>query len=257
MKTALLVGTIKPHSKNLKSTVYSDENYFVPEYRLKQYLGGIYYYLTQSNFDNIIFCENSNYKIDCLEDIERTAKLFNKKFELIQFNADIEKIEKYSYHYGEAELLDYAFDNSILLKESTDFYKITGRYIIYNINELIEFCETSENYFYKGFGLNSTLGVNTAFFKCSNEFYSKNIYGKQTDFYKKSNKLNFIPLEKVYYLILKKILFKNHQKLKIIPIYQFFKTKDILIEHIKLKSGFIEYKNIGKLLDIVITPFKN
>jgi len=252
MQTLLLTWTIKPNNDwKQKSTVLSDRNFFVPEYRLKQYISTILYYITQSNFDNIVFCENSNYGIKNIEDIKNIAKLFNKKFELLQFKWDREKIVKYSYHYWEAEIFDFAFENSNLIQKSAGFFKATWRYIIKNINDLIEDYKNYEYFFYKWFGLNSTLCVNTAFFKVSRKFYKENLYKKQIEYYHKNTNGNFIPLESVFYNILKDKLFINNKKIIRFPIFHFFSIKNIFIENVKKYFWFLGYSNNWKIIDFL------
>jgi hypothetical protein len=142
---------------------------------------------------------------------------------------------KYSYHFWEAEIFDYAFENSKLLKENDRFFKSTWRYIVHNINDLIEDYKKQEYFFYKWFWLNSTLCVNTAFFMTTRKFYENNLYKKQIEYYKNNYKewSKFIPLEWVFYNLLKKRLFKDDIKIKNFPIFHFFKKIDIYREDIK------------------------
>lgn len=259
MTTLLLTWTIKPNNDRKHiSTVLSDKNFFDPEYRLKDYISTILYYITQSDFDNIVFCENSNYEIKNIGDIQNTAKLFNKKFELLQFEWDSEKVLQYSYHYWEAEIFDYAFENSILLSQSKSFFKSTWRYIVYNINQLIADYKDRDYFFYKWFWFTSILSINTAFFMVSSDFYRKYLYKKQLAYYSKNHtsQSKFIPLEGVFYQLLKKTLFKDNFKIISFPIFHFFSFQTILWEIFKKHIWLLGFWFISKIIELILPKLK-
>lgn len=252
-RVLLLTWTIKPNNDlKHKSTVLSNEHFFDPIYREKDYLWTILFYITRSNFEKFVFCENSWYEIKEWNLIEEVAKKFWKQVELLQYVWNKEDITKYSYHYWEAEILDYAFENSKFLKQTNKFFKVTWRYIIYNINDLVTQYENNKFFFYKWFWLNSTLCVNTAFFMCSKDFYKENLYKKQKEYYAKNYKIGnkFIPLEWVFYNLLKEKLFKENLHISCFPIYHFFTTKKIYIENIKNKLWLLWYWKVWRFIDV-------
>lgn len=235
MSTLILTWTIKPfwnlNKCNYKSTSinYND--------RHNEYLSAIIYYITQSNFDNIIFWDNSNYKDINIDIINNLSIIYNKKFEYITFKWNKEIIDNYWYWIWEAEILDYIYKNSKLLKIENDFFKITWRYILLNINEIIEEYKENEYFFYKWWRPEiSQLFITTSFFKCSKTFYKKNLYKKVINFYEK-NSCNLI-LENIYYILLKNNIKSNTIK-KIPFIINYFDY----ISNKKIKSPLL-YRQI-------------
>jgi hypothetical protein len=101
--------------------------------------------------------------------IKSLAKKFGKKIEFLMFQWDVKVSEKY-YWAGEAEIFDYFFEHSQLLKESKSFYKISGRYIIDNINRIIEVSADLPNYFTMQFW---NFEISTYLLKISKEIYEK------------------------------------------------------------------------------------
>lgn len=55
--TLLLTGTIAPKSGALVKTGKDVD----PDFRKKQYVRAILFYLTQTPFEKVVFCENSNF----------------------------------------------------------------------------------------------------------------------------------------------------------------------------------------------------
>ena len=146
-RTLLLTWTIAPSNWIKKFNYINSLN---PEKRLKEYETSIKYYITESLFDKIVFCENSNY--NC-EKRKNEMYIFTKKnsklLEIIQFQWNIEKTLELTYSYWEWECIDYAFKNSKLLRESKNRWKITWRYIIKNINDIILSADKYENLLFK------------------------------------------------------------------------------------------------------------
>lgn len=82
METVLLTGTIAPKS-NVPLLKVTD-----PLTRYAQYKETIVKYIQDSNFDQIIFCENSGYKIPDQEFLYTTAKKYKKNIEILQFDGN-------------------------------------------------------------------------------------------------------------------------------------------------------------------------
>lgn len=249
----LLTWTIQPNDWNVhKSTITSNHN---PGFREKEYLWTILYYITRSNFDKFVFCENSWYEIKSRKNVEEIARTFWKEIELLQYKGDGDKIKKYSYAYWEAEILDYAFKHSKFIKESNEFFKVTWRYVILNINDLINEYKDKDYFFYKWVGLWWTLTTHTAFFMTLKDFYKKNLFQKVCKYFENLDLSKPIPpLEWIYYHLLKNILFKDNQKITKYPIYHFFTKKIYYIEIMKNKLWLHWYGIVWKIIDKVI-PF--
>jgi hypothetical protein len=62
-----------------------------PKEREKQYVDSFLFYINKSNFDDIIICDGSNFDFSVYNLIE-TGKLFNKRVEILFFEADKKKI---------------------------------------------------------------------------------------------------------------------------------------------------------------------
>ena len=76
-QTLLLTWTIKPISEILSVNSYHSTS-LDPEARYSQYIDTIIYYIVNSNFTHIVFCENSNYPIKDYPTILGLAKIYNK-----------------------------------------------------------------------------------------------------------------------------------------------------------------------------------
>ncbi|PZV18481.1 MAG: hypothetical protein DCF22_01810 [Leptolyngbya sp.] len=130
----LLTATITPKSgvPNLKRTD--------PALRLKDYEQAFKFYLSKLNqcCDAIVFAENSNSEISSLEKLVKERNL-SDQVEFIVFNG-LDYPPHYDRAYGEFKLIDYAMENSAIIArqpENTIVWKITGRYIVENIDKLI------------------------------------------------------------------------------------------------------------------------
>lgn len=120
----LITGTIVPNS-NFVANSNSD-------IRRKEYLDNLIYYSNEFKNYDIYFLENSNY--DFLNDNEY-QKLFNNKYiHLIKFPLS-DKVNE-GKGYQEFNMLDQAIEQ--LKNKYENFVKITGRYKVLNLNNLIE-----------------------------------------------------------------------------------------------------------------------
>ncbi len=210
-KTLLLTWTISPSQKILNQW-YSSLS-LNPNNRYFEYINAIIYYISQSNFNCIVFCENSNYNFKDLDFINQLCKIYNKQFELLQFEWNHDKTLEIWYWYWDAECIDYAVNNSKLLQNSENWYKISWRYICVNINEIIERHIHQNNLFFKWVNY-SFFSTCTALYKTNNTFYKEYLYNK----WNKVNKNH--SLEYVYYNELRIFLLNNTcWYLKIFPIF--------------------------------------
>jgi hypothetical protein len=221
--TLLLTWTLFPDS-NVKNKTKIDLN---PEYRKKDYLRAILHYITQSNFTDIVFCENSNADLAEFENIKIIAKIFNKNLEILTFTWNSKIALEYWYWAWEAEIFDYAFANSKILSKSICFYKITWRYILKDINIILDLLKDSQNYFHKQWLFMTQFTVSTAFFKISNQNYKKYLFWKQIELFSLISNLDYnkeiyyknqFPLERLWYILLRNELLKISQNFSS-PIY--------------------------------------
>lgn len=159
----LLTGTIDPScfsSRGKKINVFLTD----AEERLKQYNSTIKRLICESSFTDIVFVENSNYQFDTKE-LVKLAKEHGKEFEFIKQRLNIEQInmvKKRGKSYGEASLIDFAFENSILIKKYDAVYKITGRIFLKNSETILKKQKNGNSEFI----CKNKLGwMNTEFFK--------------------------------------------------------------------------------------------
>lgn len=135
----LITGCINP-DQNVPVLTIKDSHV-----RLKQYIESIEYYIACSPFENIVFCDNS-----CAPEITGLADLankYNKRFEWLSFQGDRNRVVTQGKGYGEGEIINYAIQNSLLMRRSRYMCKITGRLIIKNIGALTKFIDETQIYF--------------------------------------------------------------------------------------------------------------
>lgn len=131
MSTLLMTGTINSGYFGNVETKISDV-----ETRKIQYYETIEKYICESNFDNIVFAENSDYPFDALY-FDWLSQKHGKQFEYILVKTDIAKTQSNGKSYGEAHLISEAVKKSKYIQSEKVFYKVTGRVFVANINKLI------------------------------------------------------------------------------------------------------------------------
>ena len=149
MKSLLLTGTIQP---------FVEVQYNNIEKRLSEYVQTIEKYITQTDFDFIVFAENSGY--DCINEMEKLSNIAlnnNKRFEFVHCHGGV---DKRNMSTGEASCMREALTNSCLLKETDYIWKSTGRVFIRNANTITK---DHENHFLYSRRYNS---LQTYFFGC-------------------------------------------------------------------------------------------
>lgn len=206
MNTLLLTGTIKPSQK----IIWKNLNQLNYKNRQKDYIRALVYYITQSDFENIVFCDNSNTDIDNDNLIKNLASLFWKNIELIKFQWNIYLSENYWYWCWEAEIFDYVFENSKIIKNSDSWYKISWRYLVKDINIILKKLENNNYFFQKPWLMSNPFSIATSFFKINNDIYNKYLYKKQINFYEKYK--TRMAIEKYWYILLRDFLLKTKQK---------------------------------------------
>ncbi|MBM0744686.1 hypothetical protein JOY44_24290 [Phormidium sp. CLA17] len=130
-------------SINIKATPYvsiTDK-----EERLLQYLIGLVSWIKLTNIKTIVFCENTNTPYDFSKIIE-FASSQGKILEVILFQGN-DGAQKYGKGYGEGKIVEYALENSQYLRDSVDFYKITGRLFIPEFNKIQQLHREISNVF--------------------------------------------------------------------------------------------------------------
>lgn len=185
-KAILLTGTINTSVFNNVNVVLTDLNE-----RLRQYSNTIIRYIEDSEFDKIVFVENSGYPFDKNYFLELAHK-YEKEFEYLPFIGNRDKISSYGKSYGDAECITFGIKNSNILKNEKYIYKVTGRIYLKNSKDICKTQYSCDNEFVV---YNDTKWCHTNFFKVKREDYLKFLSDVQEecdDFNKKS-------IEYIYY----------------------------------------------------------
>ena len=169
MKTILLItGAIDisafqvPYTKLTNTTL-----------RLQQYLESIEYAIEHYNLINhIVFCENTGYTYD-YSGLQEKAKLKNKTLEIIVFVGDYQVIQAKGKGYGEGEIIQYALDKSEALQMSDFFYKLTGRILVRNMDQVMDSSKSENTFIFLSHmeALSKKGRVRTLFYKVNTSFY--------------------------------------------------------------------------------------
>ena len=186
MSNLLLTGTIDPSKFNNTMTTLTDVHI-----RLYQYETAIEWWICKSNFQNIIFIENSGFPFD-VQKYTRLAEQNNKRFEYILGIPYVEETIAHGKSYGEIKLISEAIEKSMLLKSEKSFYKCTGRLIIKNVNRILRTKYKSDTVFT---GVPADKWAFTCFFSVNRDFYQKYL----SDAYEYVDDQNGIYMENVYY----------------------------------------------------------
>lgn len=120
----LLTACVCPNG--MSYTVLQDSNV-----RAKQYKKALDYYIKDTEIP-IVFCENTNYDFssDYLQYIQ------SGRLEYITFDGNnYDKLR--GKGYGEAKIMEYAVENSAIIRNSKYVIKITGRLIITDIKRIV------------------------------------------------------------------------------------------------------------------------
>lgn len=190
----LITGCINPIKKQEWLQISNDK------VRLQQYIDSIKYYIKYSCFDEIVFCENSNYQCDERYELEKLAGSIGKKLEWLSFSGNCEIVKLWGKGAGEDEIVSFAIKNSATLKQADCFAKVTGRLILKNINSIVKKCKKNNNYFIRDvYRDKNRFGVDTRFYIIEKSFFENNLM----NCYRTIKKEKSVPLEEIYYSLLK------------------------------------------------------
>ncbi|KAA6325993.1 hypothetical protein EZS27_024850 [termite gut metagenome] len=185
----LLTGSIDIARNNVPYTVITNLSE-----RINQYLANIRKIILHTNFDYIVFCENTNYAYD-YSFLIRLAESRGKKMEILSFQTNETKVREKGKGFGEGEIIKYALTHSSYLQDDTlSFYKLTGRVFIKNINVILCLDNNKKNIFLKTKKC-SRSAIDSVFFKVNIGEYKNYLL----ESYKSVNDINNNYFEHVYY----------------------------------------------------------
>jgi hypothetical protein len=182
--------------------------------RLYQYIYSIEYAIDNyATINYIIFCENTNYKHNYFA-LQEKARRKGKTLEVIIFDGNYNTIQEKGKGYGEGEIIEHAFVKSEALRNSSYFYKLTGRLIVQNMDKVIASTRSKNAFiFYDELLTNSPHFVQTVLYKVDTGLYKQLLM----DAYKEIDDRRNVYLEHVFF-----------ERLKSIPIISFRKYPNII-----------------------------
>lgn len=173
------------------------------EERLSQYLYSIDFAIDHyHSVTKIVFCENTAYAYDFSSQIAHALRC-GKDLEILSFKGNDDLIQQRGKGYGEGEAIEYALNNSNLLKNCRSFYKLTGRLVIGNLDKIAA-STTDENAFTwhpKEIYRRATDHVETYFFKVNRDFYTSRLLNA----YREVDEVNQYFIEHIFYERLKNL----------------------------------------------------
>lgn len=157
----LLTGTLDPSA--------FDGNVDNLSTRLQEYDTSISKFITKTQFNPIVFIENSGYPFDEGR-YQELAEKNRKSFEFLRGSLQKEEVKNRGKGYGDALLVHEALQKSKLLSDVEFFYKMTGRIFLLNSDAIIKSCYKHRNEFisYDGMGW-----VMTWLFKMNRKDYDR------------------------------------------------------------------------------------
>lgn len=129
----LLTATIRPNPNQPQLALID------PQERLEDYKKALMFYteaLKHGVIDEIVFVDNSGFDLKCLSEF-----FGSQNIEWLSYYG-LDYPSTYHRGYGEFKLVDYAFENSEILKglhAQDAIWKITGRYVVKNLKSVIKF----------------------------------------------------------------------------------------------------------------------
>lgn len=132
----ILTATITPPSEAVRMARLD------PKVRYEDYKKAFKFYLASLNkgvIDGLIFADNSFSDLSELKEMVELEGLMNK-VEIMSFKG-LNYPPSYGRGFGEFKLINYVMNNSDLVNSShkdTNFWKVTGRYVLRNLSKIIE-----------------------------------------------------------------------------------------------------------------------
>lgn len=188
----LLTGAIDLRDHKVPTTKVADL-----KERLTQYLFSIEYAIDHYRLiSDIVFCENTHYSYD-YSVLQDKAVKNGKQLEILSFKGDYLNIQKKGKGYGEGESIAYALNHSQLLQNCDGFYKLTGRLVIKNMDQLVSSTKADNRFIFhpKNIYQRQVDHVETFFYKVSKEFYIQTLLNT----YQEVDEKHFRYLEHIFY----------------------------------------------------------
>lgn len=165
----LITSAVKPAST-------SDTNLTSACARLHQCRDAIADLLEKRLFGYYVIVDGSNVEIFDQTEIDALAIKYGVQIEQLAFQQESEKVRLQGKSYGELAIIFYALNHSKLMKEFGSFTKISGRYSITNLHDVLLKVNHLKNFFFFDnpifFNLNKKYTC-TIVYRCETEFFQK------------------------------------------------------------------------------------
>ncbi len=132
MKKLPVLMTASVSTHGMKGACFSDEQ------RESMYVGALSYYIENLLVDKnqkIVFAENSGWNIDSIKN--KLPEYDSQQIEFVSVPYDLFDISK-GKGYNELLLINKTVAQSKFIKEAGGFFKVTGRYPIYNLGYFVK-----------------------------------------------------------------------------------------------------------------------
>lgn len=197
----LLTATINPGN-------YSFVGRVGLENREQDYFEAVDFYVNKGY--SIVFIDNSNFISQRI--INKNSS--NSNFEYLTFASKDSHLGK---GHGELEILNYAFENSKFVKEAGAFIKISGRFVISNVEEIVKALKELNTYHYCNFS-RDLFWADTRLMVLTKDFYD-NFFKPKCILFLDENKGAFF--EKVYARAIHQWMAEGG-RIKLLPEYPFY-----------------------------------
>jgi len=243
VKVLLLTGAIDIEGRNVPSTTIVDINE-----RLLQYIYSIDYAISNyRTISEIVFCENTNFTYD-YSILKEKALRNGKKLEIISFTGDYSNIQLKGKGFGEGEIIKYALKNSGILRNCDVFFKLTGRLIVKNMDEIVASTLSENGFIYhpKMIYQIPKDHIETFFYKVNKALYTKYLINAHQEV----DESRFQYLEHIFF---EQLSLLEIRSFKVVPLISGFSgtsgnpyelgTKEMILEKI---NYFIGVHNLKK-----------
>lgn len=139
-----------------------------PEERWYQYQHALMFWLQRPKVQQIVFCDNSGYHAD-FSPFYHWAEKHHKTLEVLSYAGNDHALIK-GRGFGEGELMRHALYTSQILTRAPGFFKVTGRLIVENFDQL-EALTTHQPVVMSRRSLRRQGWADTRFFKMDRSFY--------------------------------------------------------------------------------------
>jgi len=161
--------------------------------RILQYMCALVSWAQPKQVRCIVFAENSNTRFD-FSSIVRYLEAAGKEVEVLVFDGNKEAA-RFGKGFGEGEILEHIYNNSVLIRQKTTFYKVTGRIFVRNFDLVSERTTAPIAFHRQKSKAGKRAKANTVFFKCSLQLFESRLL----HCYRQVDEPNGVQFENLYF----------------------------------------------------------